>query len=230
MGRVKRNNEDGYNSPFATKLRELLNTSDISQAKVAEYVGVTRQAISSYSLGSSVPDIEKFIKIADFFEVSTEYLLGRTEIKKADATKQAVAEYLNLSEEAIDAIYLLRYGHMEQNFVDDYKLSVKMEPLVDMFSDWIESVDLSELLSALYRAAMVSMQYTESGKNVERYKLEAEDKQAIWGLQDKGYIVLSLSEQLNFYTQSAIGVFQKSVKKLMDEANKLVIDQDNTDE
>jgi len=230
MGRVKKNTGDGYHSPFATRLRELLNVPEVSQAKVAENVGVTRQAISSYSLGTSVPDIEKFIKIADFFGVSTEYLLGRTEIKKADATKQAVSEYLNLSEEAIDAIRLLGYGHMEQNFVDDYKLSAKMEPLGEMFSTWIEAVDLSKMLSDLYRAVMVSVRYNGSGENPERYRLEMEDKQAAWELQDKGYVVLSPSEQLDFFTQSAVKTFQVSIEKLMDEAGKAARVLDDVEE
>jgi len=231
MGRVKKNNyENGYYSSFATRLRELLGTPDVSQAKVAEYVGVTRQAISSYSLGTSVPDIEKFIMIADFFGVSTEYLLGRTEIKKADATKQAVYEYMNLSEEAIDAIRRLRHGHLEQSFADDYKLTSKMEPLGEIFSAWIEAVDLSKLLSDLYRAATVSVRYNKSGEHPELYKLEAEDKQAIWYLQDKGYAVLSLSEQLDFYTQSAVKTFQSSIEKLMSEADKAVGEQDDTED
>ena len=223
MGRVKRNNEDGYDSPFATRLRELLDTPKISQAKVAEFVGVTRQAISSYSLGTSVPDIDKLVKIAAFFEVSTEYLLGHTEIKKADPTKQAVAEYLNLTEEAIDEIKLLRYGHMEQNFVDDYKLTAKLEPLPDLFNDWLESVNLSKMLSDLYRALVASMRYDQSGKYPERYKLDEEEKQAACLMQDSGCVLLDLHEQINFYTQSAITEFQKSIDTLMDEATKAVI-------
>ena len=230
MGRVKRNNECGYDSPFAIRLRALLDTPEVSQAKVAEYVGVTRQAISSYSLGTSVPDIEKFIKIADFFEVSTEYLLGRTEIKKADATKQAVSEYLNLSEEAIDTIRILQYGHVEQNFVDDYKLSAQMEPLGEMFSTWIEVVDLSKLVSDLYRTVMASVRYNGSGESSERYRLEPEDKQAVWELQDKGYVVLSLAEQLDFYTQSALKTLQSSIEKLMDEADKEVPHWDDAED
>lgn len=230
MGRVKKNNEDSYHSPFATRLRQLLDAPEVSQAKVAEYVGVTRQAISSYSLGTSVPDIEKLIRISDFFEVSTEYLLGRTEIKKAEATKQAVSEYLNLSEEAIDAIRLLQYGHLEQNYVDDYKLSTKMEPLGEMFSTWIEAVDLSKLLSDLYRAIMASIRYNEGGEHSERFRLEPEDKQAVWGLQDKGYVVLNLSEQLDFYTQSALKTFQGSLQKLMDKADKVASDLDDAED
>jgi transcriptional regulator with XRE-family HTH domain len=230
MGRVKKNTADGYDGPFATRLRELMEAPDISQAKVAEHVGVTRQAISSYSLGTSVPDIDKLVRIAEFFNVSTEYLLGRTEIKKVDATKQAAAEYLDLSEEAIDAIHLLRFGHMEQNFVDDFKLTTQMEPLTDIFSAWIEAVDLSKLLSDLYRAVRACMEYSQSGKHPERYELSAEDKEAIRDVQDMGYIVLSLSEQMDFYTQSATEVFQKSVDRLLDEAIKAAGEEDDAEE
>ena len=230
MGRVKKNTADGYNSPFATRLRGLMETPDISQAKVAEHVGVTRQAISSYSLGTSVPDIDKLVRIAEFFDVSTEYLLGRTEVKKVDATKQAAAEYLDLSEEAIDAIKLLRFGHMEQSFVDDFKLTAQIEPLADIFSTWIEAVDLSKLLSDLYRAVRVCMEYSQSGKHSERYELDAEDKKAIRDVQDMGYVVLSLSEQMDFYTQSAAEVFRKSVDRLLDEAIKAAGEEDDAEE
>ncbi len=233
MGRVKRNNESRYDSPFATRLRELLDTPKISQAKVAEFVGVTRQAISSYSLGTSVPDIDKLVKIAAFFEVSTEYLLGHTEIKKVDPTKQAVAEYLNLTEEAIDKIKLLRYGHLEQHFADDYKLTTKLEPLADIFNDWIESVNLSKLLSDLHRSLIASMRFDQSGKYPERYQLDEEGKQAACLIEDMGYVLLDLQEQINFYTQSAITEFQKSIDKLMDKTTKAVIElnkpNDNND-
>ncbi len=230
MGRVKKNPADGYDSPFATRLRELIETPGISQAKVAEHVGVTRQAISSYSLGTSVPDIDKLVSIAEFFDVSTEYLLGRTEVKKVDATKQAAAEYLDLSEEAIDAIRLLRFGNMEQNLVGGFKLTVQMEPLADIFSAWIEAVDLSKLLSDLYRAVRVCMEYSQSGKHPERYELDAEDKKAIRNVQDMGYVVLSLSEQMNFYTQSAAELFRKSVDRLLDEAIKAAGEEDEAEE
>ena len=229
MGRVKKNTADGYDSSFATRLRELMETPDISQAKVAEHVGVTRQAISSYSLGTSVPDIDKLVRIAEFFNVSTEYLLGRTEIKKVDATKQAAAEYLDLSEEAIDAIRLLRFGSMEQNFINDFKLTAQMEPLADIFSAWLEAVDLSKLLSDLYRAVRVCMEYSQRGKHPERYELNTEDKKAIRDVQDMGYVVLSLSEQLDFYTQSAEEVFRKSVDRLLDETIKVAGEEDNAE-
>ena len=82
----------GYESDFPTRLRELMeNRSEISplkrkvtQAELAKHLGVTRQAISAYTLGTSIPDIVKFKAIADFFKVSYAYLLGRTNIINED--------------------------------------------------------------------------------------------------------------------------------------------------
>ena len=112
MPRSKTKTLPGYETPFATRLRELIDEVGIPQSALAGHIGVTRQAISAYSLGVSVPDIEKFEGIADFFGVSTEYLLGRTDVKKADTSKQAAAEYLGLSEKAIDAIREIGRAHV----------------------------------------------------------------------------------------------------------------------
>ena len=128
---------------FASRLRDLLHQPDMNQSKLADHIGVTRQAISAWSLGISLPDIEKFGLIADFFGVSTEFLLGRTDVSKPDATKQALAEYLCLSEAAIDEIKRLQSMHLEQNMENDFKLTVKEpEPLTEVFSEWLSTADL----------------------------------------------------------------------------------------
>ena len=87
MPRVKKNSYEQYDSPFASRLRGLLDAPGMNQSKLADHIGVTRQAISAWSLGISLPDIEKFGLIADFFDVSTEFLLGRTDISKANWQK-----------------------------------------------------------------------------------------------------------------------------------------------
>lgn len=52
----------------------------VTQAELASHLGITRQAVSAYTLGTSVPDILKFKAIADFFKVSYGYLLGASNI------------------------------------------------------------------------------------------------------------------------------------------------------
>ncbi len=227
MPRVKRNVQDGYNSSFAGRLRELMNENKTSQAALAEHIGVTRQAVSAYSLGTSLPDIDKFEMIAGYFGVSADYLLNRTDVKQIDATKQAVSEYLKLSEGAIDAIHFMQLGHMEQRFVGDYKFTLSDEPLIGMFSDWIETVDLQKLMSDLWKVVLATVRYNESGKHAENYKLDAEEKDAIYAVEQKGYMMLGLNEQIEFYRQAAIEEFRKTADKLADEAKLIALEPED---
>ena len=104
MATVKNNSfdADAFNRPFPSRLRLLLEMEGKSQAKLAEKVGVTRQAISSYSLGTTSPDVEKFEKIADYFGVSFDYLLGRSDNKQRENTD--IGKRLGLSDQAISKI------------------------------------------------------------------------------------------------------------------------------
>ena len=73
---------------------------------LAAQLGLSRQAVSLYTDGSTLPNAEKLGLIADYFHVSTDWLLGRTEVRSPDAEKQAVCNYLTLSEGAVDALKL----------------------------------------------------------------------------------------------------------------------------
>jgi len=222
MPRSKTNTGEGYFAPFAERLRELLEETKTPQTALADHIGVTRQAVSAYSLGTSLPDIDKFVGIADFFGVSTEYLLRRTEIKKADATKQAVAEYLGLSEKAIDAIRRLHLGYIDLSPERDYKPMFMNYPLPEVFSDWLESVDLSELIRDLYMLIMTTAEYNTSGLRPEKYKMNDEQKMAAFQLlQDGNYIVLSLRDQSEYYSQLLRTEFDKSLSEIMSQFSKI---------
>lgn len=60
---------------FADKLMYLRKKAGYSQEELAEKMGVTRQSVSKWESGQSIPDIEKIIRISDLFEVSIDYLL-----------------------------------------------------------------------------------------------------------------------------------------------------------
>lgn len=59
------------------KIKELADKQGISLNKLEEKLGFSRNTI--YNMKKSTPNIERVSKIADFFNVSTDYLLGRTE-------------------------------------------------------------------------------------------------------------------------------------------------------
>lgn len=66
----------GYDSIFAERLRLLMKQHSAKQTDLAEHLGLTRQAISKYADGSVLPNIENLQRICDFFNVSSDYMLG----------------------------------------------------------------------------------------------------------------------------------------------------------
>lgn len=64
------------------RIRELREEKDISQAKLAESIGITQRAYSRYENADSAMPLDILIRIADFHGVSVDYLLERTEIPK----------------------------------------------------------------------------------------------------------------------------------------------------
>ena len=64
------------NDNFATRLKELRQENKLSQQKLAETIGVTQKAIDFWEKGINEPKASYIIKLAKFFAVSTDYLLG----------------------------------------------------------------------------------------------------------------------------------------------------------
>lgn len=106
---TKRNvyNENKANSVFAIKIRNLFEESGNTHGKLAEYIekktgeSVTRQAVGQWCNGNSCPNLKIVPVIADFFGVSTDYLLTNTGIKSSKIEITGVCEYTGLSEKAV---------------------------------------------------------------------------------------------------------------------------------
>ncbi|MBO5356453.1 MAG: helix-turn-helix transcriptional regulator [Clostridia bacterium] len=61
-------------------IKALRIASGLNQVQFAKRLGVTKQCVSNWENDNVLPSIEMLIQIADFFHVSTDYLLGRSEI------------------------------------------------------------------------------------------------------------------------------------------------------
>ena len=64
------------------RLKELRKKKGISQLRLATELNTTQNTISRYETGEREPGIDELIKIADYFNVSVDYLIGRTENPK----------------------------------------------------------------------------------------------------------------------------------------------------
>ena len=63
---------------FTERLRALREDRDLTQTELAKAVKVTQRNISFYETGKNEPDIKTIIALAEFFNVSIDYLLGRS--------------------------------------------------------------------------------------------------------------------------------------------------------
>lgn len=77
---------------FAQRLVELRAEQKLSQYKLAEILGFSRGQIANYEQGSREPDHETLQQFADFFNVSVDYLLGRTDVRQYDDEGRPIPE------------------------------------------------------------------------------------------------------------------------------------------
>ena len=70
------------NEAFAERLRALIAKEKISQTALADHLGISHTAVSSYVRGKNEPCLQYLVMIAQYLDVSTDYLLGNTTVVK----------------------------------------------------------------------------------------------------------------------------------------------------
>ncbi|MBR6779257.1 MAG: helix-turn-helix transcriptional regulator [Clostridia bacterium] len=68
------------NNKFSIRFKELREEKKLSQAQVGKELGYTQVCISRWESGERMPNANDIIAVAIFFNVSTDYLLGLTDL------------------------------------------------------------------------------------------------------------------------------------------------------
>lgn len=107
---TKASKEDKYyNTMFAETLRKLLENKEFNQNKLAEKLKVTRQTISLYANGKSLPDIETLKKIINYFkdngyDYSCDYWLGLIDEPTTNIEEKEICRKYGLSKKALETL------------------------------------------------------------------------------------------------------------------------------
>jgi len=64
---------------FSERLKELRKTKNITQKQLAESIGASERGIQNYEIKTRKPTFDIIISLADYFNVSIDYLVGRTD-------------------------------------------------------------------------------------------------------------------------------------------------------
>ena len=76
---IKEEHFDKAEKHFIARLKKLLVDRNVLKQDLAEAIGVSPSAISGYLVGKHNPDIATLLAISNYFDVSLDYLLGKTE-------------------------------------------------------------------------------------------------------------------------------------------------------
>jgi transcriptional regulator with XRE-family HTH domain len=105
---------------LSIRLADLRNTKGYSQAHIAQQINITHQAYSLYETGKRQMNYDTLRLLADFFEVSTDYLLGRQDAIPSFLSEQErehMERYRLLSksaQESVDNVLNFEYSRVHQ--------------------------------------------------------------------------------------------------------------------
>jgi len=80
------------------RLRELRKKNKLTQEQLGKIIHVTKVSISGYESGERTPDTENLRKLADYFGVTSDYLLGRSDhpsLKEEDMDDPEFVDFVN---------------------------------------------------------------------------------------------------------------------------------------
>ena len=86
---------------LANRVKLLRQSKKMSQSQLADRLGVKKQTVSNWENDNIMPSVEMVVKVADYFNVSTDYLLGRDEAAR-DGAK--VMDMIGLSDEQFELV------------------------------------------------------------------------------------------------------------------------------
>lgn len=89
---------------FRKRLLQLRTEKRLSQSKLAKQLGISPATIGYYENGDRLPDIDIAARIANFFDVTADYLLGFSNSRTAEKSMKTACAVTGLSEEAIKNI------------------------------------------------------------------------------------------------------------------------------
>ena len=84
---------------IAERIKILREDAKLTQAELAKQLGITRSGVNAWEMGISVPSTQYIVELAQFFKVSTDYLLGVEASRSIDVS--------GLSEEDIRILHEL---------------------------------------------------------------------------------------------------------------------------
>lgn len=163
---------------FADRLSDLVEEKKkigLSQKEIAAQIGVSSGTLSEWCSDNKTPMIDALPKLANYFAVSTDYLLGLTDIHSRNETLQGIHEKIGLSQTAISRLMVDR--------------DLNDTPYLPFLNQLIESGHLSDL-----SALVTSYTNTDSSECIRLDMIPVSDGVEDYQFQASAFLKAVLTE------------------------------------
>lgn len=132
-------------SVFRERFHKLRKSFKLSQAEFAAFLEIPTGSVGGYESGDKTPNSATLFKIAKKCNISTDYLLGLSDVQSTNAELKAVCEYTGLSEKAINVIRgFYELSKKESDSINDWFACTQIQGL-EFLEKFITSYDLYDL-------------------------------------------------------------------------------------
>lgn len=209
-------NKARYN--FAIRLNDLLKEKGIDQDKFANDIDISVGSLSNYRKGTREPSLTVLEKMANKLEVSSDYLVGKSECPNYDFDD--INKKIGLSQQALEELY--KFQHDISKFHEDEKVDIKRDMTIsDMHKDLLkrlsQMIENSGYLYFLFERIENYIERTkELNKIIEKEK-SLKDNEKNWLFSQKLKTAIEKTEMMEYSIQKK---FIEGIKQIIEEESK----------
>ncbi len=134
---------------FSENIKRLRKERDLTQEALADFLGVSFQAVSKWERGESYPDIEMLPVISSFFEITIDELLGIDKSVKEEKIRTYIDKYENMRlKDTATVLHELKAATKE--FPNEYAILIRYMELLQTNRNHLNAVQDSNEISTLY--------------------------------------------------------------------------------
>lgn len=205
---------------FSQRLVQLREDRGITQQTLADDLKITRQSLSLYEKAERTINIDLLVKIANYFNVSADYLLGLNENATTDTDLKAVCDYTGLNEKSVHLLNLL-------NKVKKLNISEMQPPIIDILDNFILNIN-DYYYKALYllQHAIGTTRPIDT-KAISVFSNKSLNYKIIHGEEYKTYLLQKCNHLFEMLTSKIVDTmgYSDSIKEIFKECdNKFGID------
>lgn len=193
---------------FKKRLRELRSADSLQ--KTAEELGISRATLGFYETGERKPDIEILVRIAQYFHVSCDYLLGLTDVSSPDIDIRSISEKTGLTKESLQILSIHKENIDKKNNEREKTSFLTLSVVNELLTHYADLLDY--IVYYLYANFDCYTEFHRTNKNMRQPISELELIDSGLGISfsaDYDYIskvfLLDIEQELGFWRNSITG-------------------------